>query len=223
MKGREFERLVKPHLEEWLPGYSIRGALIFKTPIQGLLRCCIWQTSGFSADRGDLVVFVQPLYIPDGSLALTDGNRFNPPTKTWIADANNPAQFLADLPAALASGKADMHEGLPDLPAYIRFLEAKRARPRAHLNSHLAERLAYTLVIVGRYDEAIPLLQDVVDQTAEDPPKPAWPHVVAARCALMRDLIRQDPALALEQLRQYRRETLAALDLEKWAVPDDLT
>lgn len=73
--GRLWSRLARAHLLPALPGYAVRGRLIFRTPIEMLLVGLACEPSAFAKELFTVHAFVQPLYVPSNHITFSLGDR----------------------------------------------------------------------------------------------------------------------------------------------------
>jgi hypothetical protein len=73
MKARDVEKLAREHVLPVLPGFDARGALTYRRPVEHLLYGLAFETSAFGASRIEVIAFVQPLFVPDGSVVMNIG------------------------------------------------------------------------------------------------------------------------------------------------------
>ena len=92
MTARETEKLLKKLLPR-LPGFAVSRRSLFMCPVKHILR-------GFCFDRSIdplsfyLHVFIQPLYVPRDSVALSFGERLG---QSWKYQADGEAELIENL------------------------------------------------------------------------------------------------------------------------------
>src|SRR5439155_25246024 len=109
MRGRDFERLARKEFVPHLPGYSVRGSLIYEAPVEDILKGFNADTSAFTAERVFVEVFVMPLYVPSEHLVLNIGIRLGGPAHFWTVTEEGFAQGLTS---------SMVQQGLPFLNAH---------------------------------------------------------------------------------------------------------
>lgn len=113
MKTKEMQKFAKAWLLPTLPGFELAGKVLFQKPVADVLRGFCFEDSDFSTNTGYVWVFVQPLYVPKGYLALSFGKRLFHKTgffsrrQDW--DLSSLESSGPDLRAAIES------QGLPHL------------------------------------------------------------------------------------------------------------
>ncbi len=208
MKGRVWEKFAKEHLLPHLPGFRVKGTLLYQEPVDWVLRFFLADTSATSTDYFYFTVAVQPLYVPRDYLVLSLGYR---------AEDGRGAFVLGD--------RDEMAERLL---AHIRqedlaFLE-RHGSPASLLehdwwkdpiDPNSLEWEAYSLILVNRTQEAARVLAEAVEYRHPSPNfvMAPWDHEVMARCREMAGLLEQGVDVARLRLDEYRRSTLAALRL----------
>lgn len=214
MTSREIKRLVTAYLLPSLPGYRVRGSLLYAEPVEDLLRGFLFETSAFDRTALHVTAFVQPLYVPAQYLVLTFGERLGGGAKRWRPVGEQEEEVMRDLLLEIKK------TGLPFLnriktPADLARQASMEAR-RAPDNPVILEVEAYSLVLVGRDHDARALLERI-EQLARDllqaNPLAGWLEVVGARAKLLRETLARDHAEAVAFLDQWRVETLTALGL----------
>ncbi|MHB0935895.1 MAG: hypothetical protein ACYDCO_20325 [Armatimonadota bacterium] len=68
MKQTEFQSLIRKYLLPELPEHANTGSLIWKEPIEHLLRGYHFDSSAWDQSTFRITVFVQPLYVPYDSI-----------------------------------------------------------------------------------------------------------------------------------------------------------
>lgn len=74
-----FNKYIKQHLK--LTDFRTKGHMIYSDIQQGLLKGFYFNTSAFSADQFEIVVFVLPLYVPIDFIGLSFGYYLKTPSK----------------------------------------------------------------------------------------------------------------------------------------------
>lgn len=100
MKSTEIKRLVTAYLLPSLPGYRVRGSLLYAEPVEALLRGFLFETSGSDRTAFYVWAFVQPLDAPAPDIPLTFGERLGGGSKVWR---------LTDEPEGQAMGHPERH------------------------------------------------------------------------------------------------------------------
>ena len=235
MNGREFDKLARRHLLPHLPGFRLKRSVIYAVPVHRLWRRFDLYPSGFSRERFTLECAVSPLYVPDSHSAypacLSDrlpkmgglGDRW----WTWQpGDEGSEATLMADLRDMMLSVGVP-HLTKLDSPAAVaeRLLDCSQ-----HANDpHVAESLAYSLILSGCYPlarEKLDLLRSVTldDQerarwwaelhpAGRTPPREDWVLTVGKRGAAVARALDQSPDAAIRLLDEWNAEQLATLRL----------
>ena len=149
MKKKLIERFAIERLLPSLPGFCVRGNLIYDVPVGCILRAFLFDSSGFSATTFYPHVFVQAPYIPFEHLTLTPGKRFQ---GHWEFQQENESELARKLLNQIHA------VGLPFLRANSTpedMVREARGNPAIKVNSRVRQQLAYSLLLVGRNDEGL--------------------------------------------------------------------
>ncbi len=204
MKGREFEKLARNEFLPHLPGYVARGSLIYEEPVGDILKGIDADTSSFTADRLFVTAFAMPLYVPREHIVLSISRRLGGPAHFWTPSE---PQFASGLRAAM------VEEGLPFLEAHgtpAKLLEHTHWQDVRNIRA--MELQAYTLLKVGRMAEATLGLSRAAAK-GEEEGVASWAKEVSGRTRLVGSLLEANPDRALEQLEEWRQESLDRLKL----------
>jgi hypothetical protein len=188
VKGRQVQRFATQYLLPHLEGFRANGKLLYRVPVGNVLRAFIFDSSGFSAEAFHPQVFVQPLYVPCDHLNLTLGRRF---LGVW--------KFEPELEQQL--GQKLIHEifqtGLPFLQRYAgpeSIAKELRRNPALGVNCRLQEVLAYSLLILGRNDEALHELDQLLAMLEPLSEARSWERTLHAEIGILREKLMRNPA-----------------------------
>ena len=211
MKTKDFILLEKRLLPDF-PGFSIRGSLMFISPLAHTLRGFSFEPSGFDKTPFYVTVFFQPMYVPGEHLVLNFGRRLkNGGSGRWqIQDAGN----LTALTTAMQK-EVPFLLGLQTPNEVASAIQAfTRPNELGHVNPHSLEALAYALILAG--DTA----------SAADVSEPFCAGLIGLWLGrtklLLGELIEAKLAAdgtesALEVLRTWESQTIRNLHLEEFA------
>jgi hypothetical protein len=212
MKGKEVERLCKRHILPELPGFAVKGNLLYRYPLGDLLCAFYFQPSAFDRHGFFLNVFVQPLYMPSVDIMLNFGKRlgFN-----WEFTEGSEREVAIKLLTCIRK------EGLP----WFKPLETPRDFAKNLLsvkdimnnpeNIHVQQAIAYSLVLIGDFSEAHKALDHFFATFKPAADAPPWQHDFAQEMASFRAILLHDPAEAQRALQRWREEKVRALKLER--------
>lgn len=214
MKAKEIERLLTRHVVGELPGFEVKGRLLFRAPIGDLLHFFSFDATS-DKNAFSIHVAVLPLYVPADHLHFSFGRQVG---GWWdVSEAETPEAVMKRVVAYL------QHEGVPFLelvPDAADFADGwillTDALPE---NPYVREPAAYSLLLGGRFEEAAEAVRDMYETEAADP-DPHWPEVTAARAQRLERILRElddDPQEAVDLLRMWRLESLANLKLLDFA------
>ena len=207
MKKREFQKFASEFLIPQLPGFAVKGHLIYEVPVGNLFRGFVFDSSGFSAKTFNPDAFVQPLYIPHDYITMTLGKRL---LGVWEFQSGGD-QALAD--RLLQSMRM---EGLPLLqalgtPEKIAHDAEKLFSPKNH---YVRQARAYSLVLIGQDREAIQRLDELLAMLKEmSVGIQKWALKVHAEVASFRETLLRDAEEARGLLAQWTEQTRQKLGL----------
>ena len=218
MKNREFESLSKQYLLPDMPGYVIKGKLLFRTPIGLILHGFCFEPSEWDKSRFRIEVMVQPLYVTEDHLVFLISHDFgvisekNKAQQWWNMD-NGEKNVMADV------RKRMLTVGVKWLSQYASpydiVLKAQREWPFD--DPYLLRAIAYSWIICGREreaDEAIMKIHMIFNSLDTWYP---WMHKFSDEVTMISKLLHKDVEKAKEQLMIFRNYTIAKLGLEKWS------
>ncbi len=214
MKGADFQRLARKYLLPHLPGFGSKGGLLVAEPLEYLLRGFSFEPSGFDPSSFYMSVFVQPPYVPSTYVCFHYGNRLG---FSWSRpQASEEWYVMGKLLACMES------EGLPFLRRFRNPADFadKAAQITGSLDDpYLVETVASSLVLVGRYQDALEEIDRLHRITMRMNPKLSWPREIDRRAQQVRESMSRDPQEAVALLNAWRDQTVHNLRLEKTRKP----
>jgi len=205
MKTQDFEAIGRTLLPN-LPGFAVKGCLLFARPVRHLLRGACFDDSSFDTNLFFVHAFVQPLYVPFDTVALNLGWRLGGAAHRW--DAKDP-----ELIDKLRDGmRGAVMPFLLQVSTPLDLVETAR-RLNWLGDVRVRESVAYSLARAGNAGEAMEALEDLVkgiDPTSE------WQRQMADQAEGLRNLLDKDPAGAQSQLDEWENQTIHHLRLEKY-------
>ena len=207
MKGKQVERFAEQHLLPSLPNFCVRGKLLYEVPVGNILRAFLFDSSGFSAEAFHPEVFVQLLYIPSEHLTLSTGKRF---LGNWKFEPEQESRLAQKLLTQISE------IGLPFLRARSTLegiIHETKRNPALEKNPHVRQELAYSLLLLGRNEEALDELDKILGMLNRDPDSPPWEGVLFAEIASLRERLDRNPREAVEMLNAWTEQTRSKLKL----------
>ena len=189
-----------------LPGFTVKGQMIFIQPVAHTLRGICFDGSTFDPNLFFLQVFVQPLFVPATHLALNIGWRVGGGSHRW--NATSPS-LLEDLRAALK------HEALP----FLARIESPRDLAQAvtslqeSQDPYTQQAIAYALARAGDVNKAVAELGQL---TALLDVKVPWQREMVERADALKSQLLSDTTSAQKQLEAWEAESARNLGLEKF-------
>jgi len=209
MKKKECEQLGKK-LQIELPGFTVRGWMMFMEPIGHILRAIVFDTSQWTADQFYVHVIAQPLFVPTENLVLSLGWRLGGGCHSW--DRRSP-NLLKDLANAL------QREAMPfltrikspvDIAQTARIIGVKSP---GEGGPYIQEAIAYGFAYEGDTAQAIRWL-DAMEPSLDV--HVGWQRETARRTQLLKHKLLADPLDARQQLETWENETVKHLGLEQF-------
>jgi hypothetical protein len=214
MKGTYVKKIWMKYLAKFLgEQYVCQGNLIFKKPLQWFIHGLYFESSAYSTDSCYLWAFGSMVFPPREGLSFHFGDR--------IGNFDiNPANELVVMPRIVSAirGKGFRIIDQFDRPEWLLNKAREIKHDKFAINDK--ERLAYAYLLAGEYKEVHPLLEVVLIGCLEDIVK--FPQATGSRdrkerVELIMRLMDEDPALAVNQLKEWRMVTLKNLKLDKYA------
>ncbi len=204
MKSRELALLLRHPLLQ-LEGFVVKGRLLFKPPVDRLLRGIYFDSSGFDRRAFYPTWFVMPLCVPTSHLYFNFGDRLRTAADAggWSSEMPN---LAAELGAALKRA-ANFLSGIDSLPAFVAYAES-RSRTERNL-----EGIGYALACDGQANQAVTVFDELlgkVDMSVD------WHRELTGRISELRRTLIEAPEKARSQLAISERETIQSLGLEEF-------
>jgi hypothetical protein len=239
VKGREFAKLARRHLMPHLPGFALKDGRIYALPVDRLLREFMLYASGFSREDFTIYCSVSLLYVPESAGAVLPGLGDRLPVlagrgdKWWHwdpADRENETALMADIRTLILDVGVPFLDQLSSVEAVV---ERLKQGDEHRSDPHVAEALAYSLVLTGDDDGAREMLGELKRITVDDEAQADWWAdlnagtreaveddwllEVGKRGARVEQALAGSPADATELLDAWNDEQLRELGLPKTA------
>jgi hypothetical protein len=111
------ERLARRHLLPVLPGFVGRRSLVYRRPIEYFLCGLSFDTSSFASSRIYVQAFVQPLFVREGHLWYTFGERLGD-NEFWDVDEDEPDPTFAAIAEVARRDALPLFEQLESLDRF---------------------------------------------------------------------------------------------------------
>lgn len=207
MTTREFVSIEKSLLAE-LPGYAIKGSLMFIPPVESLLRGLSFEGSSFDRASFYVTAFVMPLCVPTTHLYFNFGSRVRDKGggDRWDSRMPGLTKQLSD------SLKLTAVPFLSRVESLLDFVDVAREFPG---NPHTPKAVAFALARAGRIAQAIEILGGLPRQLDVNV---KWQREIAGQASTLKAILEADPSKAMEQLRAWEVETVRSLGLGQFQV-----
>lgn len=201
MKRRELALLLRHPLLQ-LEGFVLKGRLLFKPPLDRLLRGIFFDSS--SDPRAFYpTLFVMPLCVPTNHIYFTFGNRLRTAAGVGGWSSEMP-DLVAELGAALKSA-AMFLSGIDSLPAFVAYAEFGLRTERT------LEGIGYALAREGQAAQAISIFDELL---TKGDLSTSWQRELAERITNLRRTLVENPEDAHSQLVSSESETIRSLGLD---------
>jgi hypothetical protein len=211
MKGKIVERIAKAHLLPRLPGWEVRGKLLYLREPADILRGVCVDSSAFSANAVYVEIFAMPLYIPTDHLYFSYGNRLTDSNnwKQWSVDPEYPVEFVRDLLNALEPDGMGFLDQFRTPELFVDYLDRT---PGLNDFSRLKTK-AYSLAYLGRDREADGLLVSLIAEANAAVKESPWAKNIAEHAQLLRTTIGQGPEAVRSTMADWVKESRTKLKL----------
>lgn len=126
MKAAKGQNLIKKHILPSLPGYAVKGRLLYATPVRYILRGYWFEGSGFDANRFNVEAFAQPLYPPRSHLVLSFGKRLGNlscgPEIWWDLSDRSEQEIMAEVLERIQQEAEPLLRGIVDPRSFLYWL-----------------------------------------------------------------------------------------------------
>jgi hypothetical protein len=218
VKGRQIEPLARKYLLPVLPGFTARGALVYRRPAHYLLHAVAFDTSAFTSSRIFVSAFVQPLYLPSDDLTRTYGFRLR--NDFWDVDEANADASFSAIADEVRREALSFFEQVSDLDRFCALVpqwateEPKKIMQNNSLDDPVVlEDLAYAAILRGNRDRAVELLEAAVASEQESG-EYTDDELLASLESTLGLIERRGLEAAQAQLEEWYRRNLASLKLE---------
>jgi hypothetical protein len=204
MTTRQFVAIEKTLVPE-LPGFAIKGSLIFARPIKEVLRGINFEGSGFDKTSFYVTVFALPLCVPTTHLYFLIGNRLRiGGADRW--NSSNPDE-LAELGGVIKRDAVPFLSAAESLLGFVELAQSFSGNP------HTPKLIAFALARAGRFGDAISVLDQLLPHLDL---KVEWQSEIAELAKTLRAKLVSDPEEAQQQLKAWEAESLRNLALESF-------
>lgn len=205
MNTREFVAIGNRLLKA-LPGFTIKGPLMFLAPVTTLLRGISFEPSAFDDKSFYVDKFVMPLCVPTQHLYFLFGDRIrrHGGGDRWSAEMPN---LIDELELALKNQAVPFLMRAISLADFVAFAEDYSGNP------HTPKAVAFALARAGRVGEALKVIDDLVprlDMQVE------WQVEIADQLKDLKNMLVRSPSEAIRQLEAWEAESVRSLGLEEF-------
>ena len=204
MKRSEFASLLRHPLLQ-MEGFVLRGTLLFKPPVDRLLRGFCFESSQLDRRAFYATFFVMPLCVPSSHLHFTFGDRVRRAAggDRWNAE-------MPDLAAELATALKRAAVFLSEIESLLAFVAYAESLPRTERN---LEGVGYALARAGHVAQAIATFDELLERVDMTVP---WQRELAGRISNLKHTLIKSPENARCQLVSFERETIQSLGLDEF-------
>jgi len=203
MKNSDFVRIGKQLLPR-MPGYDVKGPMIFRRPIDHVLQGLCFEGSSFDNKSFYVWAFILPLFIPVKYLNFNFGRRLrHGGGDRWSVDLPN---LLEILEAGVKTEASVILEDITSLDAFVSKLELLCNKE----NLHFLQAIGYSLALDGQTSSAIHILGKLEGELESTIP---WQKEMKDRSKHLKDLLVNDPPKAELQLNQWEYDSMVNLKI----------
>ena len=217
LTGRKFQKLARRYLLGEMPGFAVDRGLLFASPIGFILRAYSVQPSAFSKADFCIQAFVQPLFIPDGSIVFDLGDRLGSirgrQEKWWTHADEHEDQIMADVLRHIR------REGPVILDKFMTLGDFLKNVYRVYTNRlspYQPEMLAYAAVLLGAAGEAAKWFNRLEQLLRNVKDRHDYHDELLMRARRVRTTFERDREEAAAILKDWRLQTAANLRLTKY-------
>jgi len=220
MKGREFEKLIKKYLLLHLPSFKVKKTELFLYPINYLLRAFSFESSQFDPYNFTIYVFVQPLYVPDDCIVFNIGSRLGIMAglgdKWWDYTPERESIIMDEILSLMKQHGVPFLQRIQTPQDLVE--EIKRRFPEEdYPDSYYNEIIAFSLILAGKFEEALQELNRLIYVLKEDPELREWEIERMKRAERLRDMLMEDKKEeAIQLLKEWTVYTARNLRLEEY-------
>lgn len=207
MKTTEIATFGKRLLAD-LPGFTVKGRMLFMLPIGHTLRGIFFDRS--VNPRGFYVqVFIQPLFVPAEHVSFNVGWRLGGSSHIWNADAPG---LISELDAALK------REAVPFLSGVQSPQDVARAAASLQKSGdpYVQQAIAYAFARGGDVQQAATALTQLVRALDLKEQYP-WQREMQRRAEVLKAELRDNPSVARQRLESWEVETTKQIGLERFS------
>ena len=204
MKSRELALLLRHPLLQ-LDGFVLKGALLFKPPVDRLLRGIYFDSSGFDRRAFYPTLFVMPTCVPTSNLNFNFGDRIRMAAggERWNTEMPD---LVIELGAALKRATIFL-SGIDSHSAFVNFAQSGLRTERT------LEGIGYALACDGKISQAIAVFNELLDKIDV---RVHWHVELADRINDLKRTLIESPEIARGQLALSETETIRNLGLTKF-------
>jgi len=212
MTSKDFERVAKRYWARELTSFRVRGPLLYREPLEDMLRGIHFEGSTFDPRKFVIWGFVQPLYVPEKRVILTFGRRLGGGSGFWWElTENNEEQVMADALAVVREeglGIVERFAGARD------FIDHGQMLVSDVENLHYLQAYAYSCARCHRYEAAGKHLVHLLERVGATQTGLSWARDIGARADLLLERIKNHTPDPDELLDQWRAQTLHSIGLQ---------
>jgi len=220
MKTAEFQSLIRKYLLPELPGYANTGSLLWKEPIEHLLRGYYFDSSEWDQSRFRITAFIQPLYVSYDSIVYLFSQELGflsvKRELWWTWEERIIEKSVQDILRHLKRSGEPFVNSLTT-PADVSSKGYQAIHLTDNNDPHLIRAIAYSWIMAGQPEQArreIGRLEAIVQGINQPPP---WLCHMRDEVTDVKVLLEENPERAIAQLLEFRNVTLAQLRLTRFA------
>lgn len=220
MKSSYIRKLFQKYIVDSLPGFSLKGHLIYNSNYERILRGFCFEDSAYRKDSINIYVFVQPLYIPAEYLWFNFGKRLNDISEKggdrwWNISLENEGDIMREVLDLILGPGLTFIENVKSLQDLVEVFQVQGDKNR---DLNILEALAYTEILVGNYQNANCSLEKLLltlEMDIKKYPQVRWLYTMKERVSRINKFILENESnAAYQQLLSWEKYTEEALKLK---------
>jgi hypothetical protein len=206
MTAKEFAPLERELMSK-LPGFTMKRALMFSSPIGDVLQGINFEGSGFDKTSFTVTAFLLPLCVPTNNLYFNFGIRIRRKEKGDRWNIEMP-YLIEELGDAFSRQVTPFFSRSNSLSGFVKVAEGFPIG-----NPHTPKAIAFALARAGHNEKAINILDQLIAQLDF---KVNWQKEIDAIARTLKSLLETNPSAAQRQLTVWETETAKNLGLDEY-------
>jgi len=217
VKNSEFEKMSKEYLLPSLPGFTVKGDMLFENPLGMILHGICYERSGFDKNIFRVEVIAQPLYIPSDFISYGIGQDLNyiktrKQLQKWWTVEDGISTIMKEIREMF------LGVGITWLNKYATpyDIATKVNKEFTPDDPHIMRRIAYSWILCGEKRKAKETLLSLSKGLSSDRWHAPWEYEMANEVEMISRLLESDIELAQQKMMEFRKFSIDGLKLQQW-------